>query len=181
MGQYLVIGIATCITAEKARAEKEFKSIENFKVLFEKEFNSSGIYEMDETDEWINLRLKPDITEMEWLDFLRTFYKLRYTTDYQQDAAIEELSKAHDLKTWLDLADEKRYQCYQSDYIYCYPMENPNYYRNFHVGMDLVILSLDGKIIMECYNELFAFFTCLVREKLLDYRLSDSLFVYITE
>lgn len=47
--------------------------------------------------------------------------------------------------------------------------------------MDLIILSLDGKIAMECYNDLFTFFTRLIRERFASYRLADSMFVFLTE
>ena len=50
-----------------------------------------------------------------------------------------------------------------------------------YVSMDMVVLSCDGKIIMECFYELFTFFTRLVREKMADYRMANSLFVYITD
>lgn len=44
-------------------------------------------------------------------------------------------------------------------------------------GIDL---SLDGKILMECYNGLFKFFTSLVQEKFNKYSLSKTLRVTIT-
>ena len=46
MGQYLVIGIATRIAADKKEAAWKFKSIEEFKTLFEKQFNKNGIFQM---------------------------------------------------------------------------------------------------------------------------------------
>ena len=44
----------------------------------------------------------------------------------------------------------------------------------------MVVLSLDGKIWMECYAKLFDFFARLIREKLSQYRLSNSLYIDIT-
>lgn len=182
MGQYLFIGIATRISANVMKAKEQFKSIENFKKQFEQTFNRSGIYQMEEADGRIDLCLNPEVAEKEWLRFLDSFYQLRYSSDYRQDEVIKELSKTSNLQEWLDLADEKRYECYQSDFLQYFPLENPdNPYSNLYVNMDLVLLSIDGKIIMEGYNELFAFFTRIIREKLADYRLADSLFVYITE
>ena len=43
-----------------------------------------------------------------------------------------------------------------------------------------IILSLDGKILMECYEGLFEFFTRMIRERLSKYRLSDALSVSIS-
>ena len=181
MGQYIVIGIATSISADKARVAKEFKDTDSFKALFEKEFNHSGIYQLEETDERIRLRLKPEIAEREWIDFIGSFFKIRYTEDYRQASALNDLSQAANLQAWMDLANKHKYQCYQSIHLYYYPMENPNYYHGFSVEMDIVGLSFDGKIIMECYNDLFAFLTRTIRERLSDYRIANGLFVYLTE
>ena len=63
MGQFLVIGIATRITADKLRVEKEFKDIKYFKTLFEKKNNSAGIYQLSETENTIELRLNRLIRE----------------------------------------------------------------------------------------------------------------------
>lgn len=63
MGQFLVIGIATRITADKLRVEKEFKDIKYFKTLFEKKINSAGIYQLSETENTIELRLNRLIRE----------------------------------------------------------------------------------------------------------------------
>lgn len=47
--------------------------------------------------------------------------------------------------------------------------------------VDTVCLSIDGKIIMECYNDVMNFFTRLVREKLSDFQLRDAFKVFLTE
>lgn len=66
MGQHIAIGIATCISADKARAATEFKSIDDFKAMFEKDFSRNGLYQIEETEERIRLRLKTEIAEKEW-------------------------------------------------------------------------------------------------------------------
>ncbi len=47
--------------------------------------------------------------------------------------------------------------------------------------VDHILLSLAGKIMMECYDDMFAFFTRLIRERMASYKLADSLLVYITQ
>ena len=44
----------------------------------------------------------------------------------------------------------------------------------------IILLSADGKIIMECWGALFSFFTRLIKERLSKYKLSDSLLVAIS-
>jgi len=48
------------------------------------------------------------------------------------------------------------------------------------VDIEQIILSLDGNIVMECYNSIFAFFTRVVKEKMSKYKLAESLLVYIS-
>lgn len=78
MGQFLVIGIASRIVANKKEAEKAFKSIDAFNKEFEKNFNASNIYRLQEKEDIISLELRPEVAEKEWLDFIHDFYRLRY-------------------------------------------------------------------------------------------------------
>ena len=186
MGQFLAIGIASAIGVDKQKAEKEFKGLDNFRNAFEKEFNQRGIYQLNETETFIQFDLKPEIAQKEWEEFIRSFYELRYKSDdlypEHSNEALEEIGNEHDLQGWLNLAKEKRFECYQMTELYFYPMDNPYSFKGCtYVGMDMVVLSLDGKIFMECYGSLFDFLTRIIREKLSRFSLADSLFLYITD
>ena len=180
MGQYLTIGIATHIVADKERAERLFGNVDDFKSAFEKEFNDSNIYQMKETDTTIVFDLKPDVAEPELLDFVRAFYELRYAKKRDYNDVLEALSKENTLQGWLNIADEKRFECFQTDEYVRYPIESPSPFSNLYINVEQIILSIDGKIVMECYNDLFAFFTRLLRTQFEKYRLTNSLLVYIS-
>ena len=181
MGRFLVIGIATRMVADKERYEKAFKGVEGLKAAMEKQFNSKGIYQMSETESKVILELKPEVAEKEWIDFIRAFYDIRYTDYVERELVFEKLSQKNSLKDWLEIAKRKEFEGYQAIDFYFYPLDSPDSFCYPHVRMDMVILSLDGKIMMECYDDLFGFFTRLIREKLSNYRLADSLIVDITE
>ena len=180
MGQYLTIGIATHIVADKERAERLFGNVEDFKSAFEKEFNESDIYQIRESQTAIVLELKPEVAEPELIDFVRAFYELRYARKRNCEGVLEALSKENTLQGWLNIADEKRFECFQTDEYVRYPIESPSPFSNLYVSVKQIILSIDGKIIMELYNDLFAFFTRLLRTQLASYRLANSLLVYIS-
>ena len=180
MGQYLTIGIATHIVTDKERAERLFGNIDDFKSAFEKEFNESNIYQMRETDTAIVFDLKSAVAEPELMDFVRAFYELRYENKRDYEDVLEALSKENTLQGWLNIADEKRFECFQTDEYVRYPIESPNPFCDLYLSIKQIILSIDGKIIMECYHDLFAFFTRLLQEKLKFYNLSNSLLVYIS-
>jgi hypothetical protein len=181
MGRFLVIGIATRMVADKEECEKAFKGVDGLKAAMEQQFNSKGIYQMNETESKVILELKPEVAEKEWIDFIRAFYDIRYIDYEEQDDVFEELSQKNNLKDWLEIAERKEFEGYQATRFYYFPMDSPSAFYDAYVRMDMVILSLDGKIMMECYDGLFSFFTRLIREKLSSYRLADSLFVDITE
>lgn len=181
MGQYLVIGIATRMVADKERCASAFKGVEGLKAAMEQQFNSSGIYQMSETESKVILELKPEVAEKEWIDFIRAFYDIRYTDYEERDMVLEELSQKNNLKDWFEIAECRKYEGYQAIEFYFYPLDGPSSFYHPYVYMDMVILSLDGKIVMECYGSLFEFFTRIIREKLSNYRLADSLVIDITE
>ena len=145
-----------------------------------KRFNTHGIYDIEEDDEEIRLVLKPDVAQKEWISFLRSFYKLRYGNE-DFEGVIDDLSKQNSLQSWLDIASRKEYESYQADRLYSFPISDEKQDNRSHLVIDYVILSLTGKIIMECYAKLFEFFTRLIRERLPEFRLADGLIIDITD
>ena len=185
MGRFLVIGMATRIVAVKKEVIGCFFSggFRNREVLLDtlnKRFNAHGIYDIEEDDEEIRLVLKPDVAQKEWISFLRSFYKLRYGNE-DFEGVIDDLSKQNSLQSWLEIASRKEYESYQADRLYSFPISDEKQDNRAHLVIDYVILSLTGKIIMECYAQLFEFFTRLIRERLPEFRLADGLIIDITD
>ena len=183
MGQFLVIGMATYIVANKKKVVNAycgFSSVEVFKDTLTKRFNAHGIYDVDEDDSEIRLTLKDSIAKAEWLPFLQAFYKLRYG-DEDKEHIVSNLSEHGNLESWLDIANKKSYESYQADELYHLPIIGEQRDDYTVVYARYVILSLTGKIWMECYGKLFAFFSQLIRERLSEFSLSDGLLVDITD
>lgn len=70
------------------------------------------------------------------------------------------------------------YDLTEDEYEICLRLREYEYAK---VYVNHILLSVAGKILMEYYDRMFAFFTRLVRERMASYKLADSLFVYITE
>ena len=184
MGTYVTIGLATRIRADKKRVKRDFWNLDEFKTTLKQLFNSKDIYDVSEDDDSIILTLKEEVARQEWIDFLRTFYQLRFGENCDLDGQTNEqilkaLSAHSNLQSWLDIAKEKKFYCYQSDHIGYYPIRGGSHYS--YLSIDYVLLDMAGKAIMECYAEMFLFFTQLLRERLSSFRLSDTLFVAMTE
>ena len=96
-------------------------------------------------------------------------------------ADMKTIGSMKTLDEWLDLADEKPYQAFQLDgYVLDYTPFPRGWTNSLETSVNQIILSLDGKIWMECYNELFVFFTNLIKERLSKYQLSEGLMVNIS-
>lgn len=179
MGQYLSIGIATSISVNKEDAMQEgLVSITEVKNVLSEQYNNRNIYDWEEDEKYVRLKLRPDVAEQEWIDFLSDFYQERYRNGRVAHVNMEELKKLNTLDGWLKLANENKYPHYQSDSPFYYYTELPGRYgRGIRTNVSMIDLSLDGKILIECYEGLFHFIERLLRKRFSKYRLSDSLIV----
>lgn len=184
MGQYLTIGIVTKLRVGKERAKKQASATpEEVRDALQKAFNKTGIYSLEENEDAIWLALRPEIAEPEWIDFLHDFYNLRYPDQQTRENVVdmEEIKTRKDLKEWIEYAAEKNCHAYQLDpYVYCSIPFPRGWTNTLDTGAEQIILSIDGKIMMECFRDLFDFFESLIKERLSKYRLSDSLLVSIS-
>lgn len=182
MGRYLVIGAATSIVASKEEAKKNYSSMDRFREDLLMRFNSNGIYDVVEDEAKIRLTLKDDVCREEWLPFLATFFEIRYGPGNSYWSSLEkELSKYDSLEKWIEVARETNAHYYHYDSLRWYPFNGKKEWNATTVNANIVGLSLAGKIAMEFYYEIFAFFTRLLRDRLSQFRLADSLLVHITE
>ena len=184
MGQYLTIGIATkiCISKERAKRETSSATPEKIRETLEACYNKSGIYTVEENESYVYLSLRPDVAEPELLDMLQDFYAIRYAGRVGRTAQLMEELKSHTRwEEWMEIAKDKRYECFQDDqYVVTSTPYKGGWTNSLTTSVEQIILSLDGKIIMECWGSLFDFFTRLIRERLSKYRLADSLMVEIS-
>lgn len=182
MGQYLTIGLMTMIAVDKQEAKaRDAATSDEIRTAMQEAFNQNGIYTMDETENEVRLTLKPEVAEAEMTDMLEDFYQLRYYENNKWQEQLEEIKKRHTLDEWLELADASCSSMFQLDrYVW---ISTP-FYRGWSYSLPTnatqIVLSSDGKILMECYGRLFRFFTRLIREKLSKYRLANALFVSIS-
>lgn len=183
MGQYLTIGVATKISVSKERAKRQASaSPEKIKEALELNYNKSGIYTVEETEDCVLLTLRPEIAEAELVDLLQDFYALRYSDKDEYIKEMMETLKNHTKwEEWKEIADEKRFYYFQQDEYVITSTPCPGGWTNsLTTYVEQILLSADGKIIMECWGDLFRFFTRLIKERLSKYQLADSLLVAIS-
>ena len=106
MGLYLTIGILTKIKISKERAKRQASATpEDVKKTLLEHYNKKGIYNLEEDDYYISLKLKPEIAEPEMIDFLNDFYELRYSEEKRKVYTnMEEIEQRTTLDEWLEYA-----------------------------------------------------------------------------
>lgn len=184
MGQYLTIGLLTRIAVGKERAKKTASATpEEVRNVVQKVYNQSGIYDLVEDDDAVYLKLKPEVANAEMANFLEEFYQLRYgEKDWSRKADMDKIKSRQTLEEWLELADGSCMEAFQLDrYVWVStPFCREIITYRLDTSATQIILSLDGKILMECYEGLFDFFTRMIRERLSKYRLAEALLVSIS-
>lgn len=181
MGQFLCIGIYTQIRASRKDAECQYHGIEECRenIVKSKGLDES-LYDFHEDDESIYYTLKSEVLEHDIDALTKRFFEMRYGMGdkYDSKAALEALEQCHSSQDVMTLVQRKRFQCFQEGFTYDYVTATRTI-GGMLVSIKSIILCMDGKIIMECYGELFGFFTRLIQEKLSDIPLSKALHVYI--
>lgn len=138
------------------------------------------IYDMTEEDDYIVYTMKKEILDEELMPFLKKFYSLRYAEGAKAESSyvLEDLEKLPDTATRLTVLEKKCYQSYQEgdEFVY-YGIKG--LWDDVRLSCHNAILSIDGKIIMECYNDVFNFFRRCIVAQMPEYKLSQALSVWI--
>ncbi len=192
MGQYLSTGLVYKFNIRKEHVDKiklpekeaikgicrEF--IETDKVFFDMKKDNDGDFLFN---------LKSEHLEKSLIPFLDAFYKDFYVGKSKKyEGVLEELNKTKDSKKWLELLHEKRFECFQiGNYMESYPIEiktiNPDYSgwdSMIYIDFETILLTLEGKVMMECHESHFSFFRQLMREKYAKFELANLISIAIT-
>ena len=116
--------------------------------------------------------------DKEFIPFLEKFYQLRYQDGGNYDA-LEELNSIPDTPSRLALLNKKSFQTYQMGSDNDYHRVNGSWNYEVPIHNTYAILSLDGKILMECYNEVFNFLRRCIIAQLPEFKLSKALSIWI--
>lgn len=184
MGQYLSIGIVTEFSISKEQMHKG--KVEQTDVLHQLENNlyfPTAIFDKTERDDALIFTLKKEVFDSELLPFLETFYKTLYQgKDYKHaSTALEELKKTSPSE-WPAIAASRSLYYFQKD----------EYANRDTISLDIaflsrvdvdyycILLSSEGKILMEEYGRLFHFLKFCMKEAFKEFALAGALRVYFS-
>lgn len=182
MGRFLTIGLTTGLYFKSEEAEKAFGDVHKAIEYVEQNYAPGDLYEVLDFEKIIYFKLKDKVLETELIDFLTDFYaeRLANSTYKEQDDILPSLSKVKTAKEFIAVAREKRWEHYQLDPDWDYIYVDLGHWKEMRLYAEGIDLSLDGKIIMECYYEILNYFTFVLRERYKKYALSNTLRVTIT-
>lgn len=182
MAKYLSIGIVTEVHVDKDEAVKALYTEDTALQFLNERYNPTQLYDFTFNERSGNyiFTLKREIMRREWIPALKTFYSIRYPDWKDETKVISELERLNDPDQWLGENMIYGHQNYYHTMFY-YDITRHDFARHIMARVDTISLSIDGKILMECYVDVMNFFTRLVREKLSAFQLCDAFKVYLTE
>lgn len=181
MGRYLAIGLVIEQTISKKNYSEEDFTKQNLISELEKRFYfKSNLYDLEEYENEYKFTIKQELIESELIPFLNVFYKEITKNDSYSDyeEVINILEDKND--DWLEIAKEKSHQNYQIDTYGDPDILRLKFGRKIYIDYKTILLSMEGKILMEDYGRLFNFFKYCIENTYKEFAISGAIRVYIT-
>ena len=181
MGQFLAIGITTKLIIGKSNLEKAKLSIDETREALQKKYHFvSDLYNFDEDSEDYVFSLKDTLLHSQLLPLLREIYPLLYKDESDYCDVLKKLEDKNP-STWLQWAENKPEHAFQMDgYGERDYIEGKAFSRRVPIYHYCLMLSLEGKIMMETYGRHFAFFKYTIMKSFPNFSLAGAFRVYIT-
>ncbi len=179
MGQYLAIGLATTVGVKKPEVAKAKLTIDHVQEQMRHKLHYvPDIYHLREDDEWYDFHLDDDIFHTQLLPLLKTLYPLLYPNAVYYDDILQKLATISPSE-WLQLAKNKSEEAFQFDQYGESDYLEANH-SNIHVHYESLLLSMEGKMMMETYGRQFAFLKYTMMRTFQQFSLAGALRIYIT-
>ena len=156
MGQFLAVGLVTKMTVEKSEAEKADMDLDLVKERLNKDlYFDTAIYDVSEGEGYYRFLLNEQVFQTQLIPLLKDLYPLLYPNSGSYFGVIEKLATMPPAE-WLTWADDLPEEAFQVDkygewdYI-------ENGHKSARVYFRALMLSAEGKIMMETYGRHFSF------------------------
>ena len=182
MGSYLSVGIAKKIFIKKRRGKFETESSkENALKEISNEIDLD-IYKISIFDDYIILDIKEEILEKNLVNLLKMQFNNFRTDAYEREELSTQINKIENKKfsEIIEISKEKsclNFQMCENGYC-CNDISYISNSGNIDISADFISMIFDGKIIMECYYNLFYYLRKSIIEKM-DNPLKTSIFITI--
>jgi len=169
MGQFIKFGLCTeisCTENDKNKIEKNYKEFDDFIIAFEKQSNiRTNLFNLREENNGYIFTIKDELLAPKSLiSFLKDFFYDIYDEEHLKiycDDIYDDIKSKNSAYDLIKFAEEKPHQNFQLSYSVGYIM-SPGFERIL-MEYEYIVLYLNGKAYMECYNELFSYLERLMR------------------
>jgi len=178
LGQYLQLGICSRIVIQKERTAKLNVSIEKVTEALDKVMDMS-LFERGDTEEQYIFTIKEFIV----LDQLNQFLEFQFSLYPQQhykesfETALKAVSEQSSLQNILELAKARKFSCFQRNIITDEILVND--WHGLKVEYDMWIMFVEGKLVMETYNNFLRYFEKQVRTSSKNWSISGAFRCFI--
>lgn len=179
MGQFLAIGLVTKIGVEKKEIDKAQLNLKQLQEKMKEELNYiPEIYVASDEKDFYYFKLKDDIFHAQLIPLLKTIYPLLYDNSMCYDDIIKKL-KTLPPAEWLQWAAGKPKEAFQFDKSGMRDYMEINH-REICLYYDCLLLSMEGKIVMEVFGRQFKFFKYTMMQTFKQFSIAGALRTYIT-
>lgn len=161
MGTYLCTGICTKIQIEKKHIESKKVTMEEIVKELQTEIDIELFDNVEDEEGIICWSIKKKYIENGLIDFLRSQYEI-YDKGNDYSKYYREIEKAKTYENILKLAKKPLGPYFQH-------LQRPSDlsidkgWKYIDIYYDIIVFFLDGKIIMECYGDIFHYFEYMIR------------------
>lgn len=183
MGQYLAIGLTTTISVSRRELDEAGWDQPQLEAKLTADLALSlDTYQLEPNEnEWL-WRLRPALLAEELIPFLEALYPALYPSPGGENDSPEVLQglRVRDPADWLAWAEEKPHYTFQADYYGQSDQLYAKFDRRVQVHYLDILLSMEGKIVMEEYGRQFRFWQQCMAHRFREFALARSLRVYFT-
>ena len=181
MGQYLAIGLATKMKVSKEAIKDSGLELDAFQEEMTKQFNfPPQIYAVSCTESCYIFTLKEKLLQEQLIPLLNELYPVLYDNSAYYEGVIKKLNSLPTATEWLQWAERKPEEAFQfSRFCGEHHLRLP-FNKRIKISYDCLLLSLEGKIMMEVYGRQFNFFEYTMRQTFKAFSIAGALKTYIT-
>ncbi len=183
MGTYLTTGIVQDIIIEKRQIRYKDITIDIINARLKEEINLDH-YDYTEDSDGYYWKIKPKMLEGNLVEFLDTQFQMyEGKKDSHMQKALEEIAKAKTGNEILNLAASNElinFQLVDQIMEHIRVIRSNGFDEHVRIYYNVISYFMDGKIIMECYANIFKYFELNIRLQKDKYPIVDCVKIMIT-
>ncbi len=157
MGTFLCCGIAKTIIVKKERYTRE-EILEKIKKTIDLNIYNNPL----ENEKYLLLEMKREFMEKYAIKFIEEQLEIALENTSEEDKSLIKELKDKKYDELMEFAEEKQYQNFQLIEGNIYSNDISYIANKLTIFADIIVYMIDGKILMECYADMFRYLRNLI-------------------